>query len=285
MSDFSGNLTDILVYPIKSCAGVSVRQAKICSLGLQWDRQWLIVDDQGLFQTQRQIPHLVWVTATASSTRLTLSAPNQPDLDMPWANPHSVRRRVTIWKDTLDALDMGQAASDWLNAFLEVPGRSFSLVQFDPQQTRWSDPAWTGPVASAHQFADGFAINVLAQSSLDQLNDRRSEQGLEPLSAWRFRPNLILSGLDAHEEDHIRYLRFPTPEGSIEFELVKPCPRCQIPDIDPQTAINESDVSPLLATYRQIPKMDHAICFGMNGVVRAGAGLTLQVGQPFNAVM
>lgn len=287
MPDLTGLIAALYIYPIKSCAGLRVQDAQMTPRGLLHDRQWLIVDQDGRFQTQRQIPHLVWITPTIDGQTLTLCGPNQPDLTLPILVPDQHHRHTTrtiqVWNDRLPATDMGLAASQWLNEYLQVPGKTFHLVQFDARQTRLSDPHWTGEQPATVQFADGFAINVISEASLTLFNDKLITRDVEPVGADRFRPNVVLTGLAAHDEDNIQTIVVPAPGGPIEWALVKPCSRCQIPDINPQTAMREPEVTAVLSTYRQHPQMDHAICFGMNGVVRQGAGLQLAVGQSFEA--
>ena len=68
-------------------------------------------------------------------------------------------------------------------------------------------------------------------------------------------------------------------EGELHLQPVKPCARCPIPDIDPATAESSSAVGDTLRTYRQDKRLDGAITFGMNAIVRQGAGQMLRVGQ------
>jgi uncharacterized protein YcbX len=95
----------------------------------------------------------------------------------------------------------------------------------------------------------------------------------------RFRPNIVLDDLEAHTEDHLSSLVIKTTQGSAQFNLVKPCPRCAIPDIDPHTAISSPEVNDTLQEYRKLARVDGAICFGMNAIVHTGIGQTLAVGQ------
>jgi uncharacterized protein YcbX len=281
----TGNLTQIFIYPIKSCAGLRLTNTFVTTLGLQYDRQWLIVDDTGQFQTQRQIPHLAWIEPSISHQTLGLHAPGQPDLYLAFASANSTKRTITVWRDQHDAWDMGDEASAWLDNYLEVPGRHFRLVQFDPNRPRQSDPAWSGPKPSGLQFADGFAINVLSESSIQGFNERLMEIGIEPVDALRFRPNLVVDGLDHHEEDMLDQVDFTCDAQHLIIELVKPCPRCQIPDINPLTAMAEPEITQMLSQYRQLPRMDHAICFGMNAVVRQAITSQLAVGDRFTAAL
>ncbi|WP_227870875.1 MOSC domain-containing protein [Orrella marina] len=275
-------LTEIFVYPIKSCAAVPVQTAQLTELGLQTDRRWVIVDQTGMFQTQRQIPHLVWIEPELTDQSMTLRAPSQPAITIDLADEISHTRKVTVWRDTVSALDMGDAAAQWLDAFLQVPGKQFRLVQFDPRHPRICDETWTGSGErqSRHPFTDGFGLNILSRRSLDDLNQRLEQAGLEAVSALHFRPNLVIDGVPAHEEDSMSTIRLDRPGGQILLEMVKPCTRCQIPEINPYTAIREPRITDVLAHYRRLERMDHAICFGMNAVVREGNGLLLEPG-PF----
>lgn len=288
MHDFDGAISALYVYPIKSCAGTPCERVELTAHGLKYDRQWMIVDQEGQFQTQRQIPHLVWITPTVSedaiTDTITLSAPDQPDLSLPVLGRDNVAnspsKTVRVWADSLQAIDLGAQASQWLNRFLEVPGKDYYLVQFHPNARRVSDPKWAGANPADVRFADGYAVNVLSQAALDLFNDKARSAGLEAVDALRFRPNIVMRGLEAHVEDQTDRLMIGQSDDGIELALVKPCPRCQIPDIDPNTAIKEPLINQILSTYRQLSNMDHAVCFGMNAVVRSGAGKALYLNQP-----
>lgn len=283
MADITGRLTQIFTYPIKSCAGFALPEATLTPVGLQHDRQWLIVDSEGQFQTQRQIPHLAWIEPAISNRTLHLSAPELPTIAVPFAEPDARKLSVNIWRDRVTALDMGETASQWLDEYLQVPGRHFRLVQFDPSQTRLSDPRWCGGSPAGLQFADGFAVNVLSEASLRHFNEQLMAIGAEPVDTRRFRPNLVVDGLEPHDEDLIGKMSFESQQHAVTLELVKPCPRCQIPDINPGTAMIEPEITEILSRYRQLASMDHAICFAINGVVRSTGSGQLSVGMAFEA--
>ena len=67
---------------------------------------------------------------------------------------------------------------------------------------------------------------------------------------------------------------------TIRLRMVKPCPRCPIPNIDPGTAHSTPHVIDCLGTYRQDARVNGAVSFGMNAIILAGLGTTLRVGQP-----
>ena len=283
MAHATGSVTQLFVYPIKSCAGVPLTTSLITPLGLEFDRQWLIVNESGEFQTQRQIPHLAWIQPRLLADHMQLQAPEHSTLEVPYASPQSHRLNVAVWRDRLTALDMGDEAAKWLNDYLEVPGREFRLVQFNPAEQRLSDPAWCRSTPAGLQFADGFAVNVVSQATVEHFNDRLIQTGAPPVDALRFRPNIVIDGIDAHEEDAISLLSIECHGQVLEIELVKPCPRCQVPQINPLTAMSEPEIGEVLAQYRQIPHMDFAVCFGMNGVIRKAPATPVSVGDRFAA--
>lgn len=282
MADCTGVITQMFIYPVKSCAGIEMTESIIKPTGLAHDREWMIVDQDGQFLTQRQIPHMVWITPRLTEDALYLSAPNHDEIKVPFSRiGKSVR--VTVWRDSLLGDDMGDEVSEWLNHFFEVPGKQYRLVRFSPLASRISAPEWTGDYQAPNMFSDGFALLLVSQSALDVFNEHLTQRGNEAVDMMRFRPNLVLEGLEAHEEDEISQILLHTAAGPIELSLVKPCSRCPVPNIDPYTASRSPAVMDTLETYRRLKRMNDAVCFGMNAIVRAGEGRAIQVGQPFEA--
>ncbi len=282
MSDCTGVISQLFIYPVKSCAGIEISEAHLTPTGLAMDREWMIVNQEGMFLTQRQIPHMVWITPSLTSTALVLNAPQQPEIRVPFEQ-RGKTLKVTVWRDTLLADDMGDAVAAWLDNYLAVPGQQFRLVRFASNARRISATEWTQGIEFPNKFSDGFAALVVTQQALDEFNARMVASGHEPVSMLRFRPNIVLEGLEAHTEDDLDRIRIHTASGLIELSMAKPCPRCPIPDIDPFTAHSSPSVSQTLQTYRALPKMKGAICFGMNAVVLSGTGQTIHSGQPFEA--
>ncbi len=282
MSDCNGVISQLFIYPVKSCAGIEVSESRITPTGLEFDREWMIVDQGGQFLTQRQIPHMVWITPSLTKDALILNAPQQPEISIPFAQ-RGKSLKVTVWRDTLDADDMGDAVAAWLDGYLSVPGKQFRLVRFAALARRFSSTEWTQGKEYPNMFSDGFAALVVTELALDDFNARLIDAGHEPVSMLRFRPNIVIEGLDAHTEDDLQSMRIHTANGLVELSMAKPCPRCPIPDIDPFTAHSTPSVSQTLQSYRALPKMQGAVCFGMNSIVKSGIGSTLHSGQPFEA--
>ena len=277
--DLAGTIARLFIHPIKSCAGIEVRQALLTETGLDLDRAWMVVDADGVFLTQRDLPRMALIRPQLRSDDLVLRAPGMLALHVSLdrvEQPATVR----VWDDTVPAWDMGALAAQWFTDFL---GRPCRLVRFDPGHRRLSSLKWTDGVEAPNQFADGFPVLVASQASLDGLNERLRAAGHAAVGMERLRPNLVIDGIEAHDEDRIDELHILASEGAARLRHVKPCARCPIPDIDPATAESGTAVGDTLRRYRQDPRVGGGITFGMNAIVRGGAGLLLRVGQPVAA--
>jgi uncharacterized protein YcbX len=266
----SVSLTGLNLYPVKSCGGVSVNESLLIETGLEFDRAWMVVDAQGGFVTQRELPRMALVQPTLKHTEVVLRAPRMLALHLA-IDAVEAPVRVTVWKDEVAAYDMGDLAAQWFSDFLGQPLR---LVRFDPDQKRLSSKKWTGDIEAENAFSDGYPLLVVSEASLAELNQRLTE----PVTMARFRPNLVLSGLEAHGEDHLDEIRFDTPEGPVRLKLVKPCARCPIPNVNPLTGEPGTEPGDTLSTYRADARLDGAITFGMNAVIVEGIECGLRVG-------
>lgn len=277
-SDLSGTIARLFVYPVKSCAGIGVQEALLTETGLDLDRAWMVVDADGMFLTQRSLPRMALVRPQLKSEELVLRAPGMLALHVA-IDAVDAPATVTVWNDTVPAWDMGAVAAQWFTDFLGQPCR---LVRFDPEYRRLSSMKWTGGIEAPNQFADGFPVLVASEASMQELNARLEAGGHAPVGIERFRPNVVLGGVDAHDEDRVDLVRVEGEdgrEGEIHLQPVKPCARCPIPDIDPATARSSPEVNDTLRTYRKDKRLDGAVTFGMNAIVRQGAGQLLRVGQ------
>ncbi len=262
----------IHVYPVKSCRGLALSEARLTPRGLAHDREWMVIRPDGVFVSQRQLPQMAWVETELTGTHLVLRSPGQPALEIPMAERHRSSREVQIWADRCPALDEGDAAAAWLTENLSTPLR---LVRFLRGHRRLSNREWTRELEAGNAFSDGFPLTVLSEESLADLNRRIGGPAL-PMD--RFRPNLVLRGGDAYVEDRTRRL---TGDG-IEIRLVKPCTRCRITTTDQATA--EVGIEPLrtLATYRRDHSLD-GVVFAQNAVIRSGVGQWVKVGMRWMA--
>ncbi|WP_051953666.1 MOSC domain-containing protein [Xenophilus azovorans] len=278
--DVRGTIARLFVYPVKSCAGVEVREALLTETGLEFDRAWMVVDEQGEFVTQRELPRMALIRPQMKHAEMVLRAPGMLALHVAYDRVEAPVQ-ATVWKDTVAAYDMGDVAAQWFSDFLSEPGRPrrLRLVRFDPEHRRLSSLKWTGGIESEVQFADGYALLVASEAAVDDLNARLGAAGHAPVGIERFRPNIVLGGVEAHDEGRLDMLHVAGDEGVVRLQPVKPCTRCPIPDIDPATAVSSPEVGDALRAYRADARVDGAVTFGMNLIVREGVDRMLRVGQ------
>lgn len=322
MDTLQATLAQLWIYPIKSCAGLSLSQATLTPTGLAWDRAFMLVDAEGEMLTQRELPRMALIqpvmntdapddegcntvnhgcsnpVSAVSGDVMHVRAVGMPELTVPLALPPAqARTQVRVWDDTVWAYDMGDAVANWFNTFLcdgnTTEWGAVRLVRFDPAHARPASRTWTKEHTALNQFSDGFPLLVISTASLDALNERLHAQAKPTVDVRRFRPNVVLSGVEAHDEDRVAQLRVTTEQpgtpayggpvdaspSEVVLQLVKPCPRCPIPNIDPDTATTGTAVMDALQAYRQDARFNGAITFGMNAFALHGVGQVLRVGQ------
>jgi uncharacterized protein len=259
------SVEELHVYPLKSARGIARSTVRLASTGLEWDRNWMLTDSDGGFLTQRTHPRLARIETHLSATGLTLRAPGLPPLELPLALQGDVVS-VQVWKDRCEALDQGQAASEWASAVLE---KSVRLVRVPSMPKRAANPEYAGPQTAPVAFPDGFPILVCNRASLADLNARMPEQ----VPMERFRPNIVLNGLPPFAEDRIDLVQI----GAVTLKLVKPCTRCVITSTDQRTGERTTNPLPYLREFRFDRKL-LGVTFGENAVVVAGFGTSIERG-------
>lgn len=240
-------LTGLRRYPVKSCRGEDLAVAAVEPWGLTGDRRWMVVDPSGEVVTAREANRLVLITPEITQRGLRLTGgPGITDLVVDRPTQGSLVD-VKIWDDRLTGRLADKIASDW---FSQVIGRPLRLVYLDDPRRRPLDP--DDPESTdVVSFADGFPVLLATEESLAQLNawigdGPRSGDG--PLPMTRFRPNLIVRGPEAFTEDAWRRVRV----GDVEFRVAKPCARCVLTTIDPDTAARTKEPLVSLARHRTI---------------------------------
>lgn len=278
-STLEARVSALVVHPIKSCGAVAVSQALLVETGLEFDRAWMVVDEHGAMLTQRECPRMALVQPTLRAQDMVLRAPGMLALHIR-LDTVEAPTRVRVWDDVVKAFDMGALAAQWFSDFL---GRKLQLVRFDPEQQRLSDPRWAGAVLAENAFADGFPLLVANSASLADLNQRLAARGQAAVGMQRFRPNLVLDGLQPWDEDHIDEIEIDVEGGLVRLKLVKPCTRCTIPNVDPATGEAGHEPGDTLAGFRADARVDGGITFGMNAVVLSGFERSLRSGQAVRA--
>lgn len=277
-------IRELWIYPIKSCKGFKVNQATVTKRGLEFDRLFMVVDSSdGKFVSQRKFPRMALiVTAINYDERtLELDAPGMPRLIVPLDETESEEMTVTVWGDSCQASKVGGlSACEWFNAFLNT--NNLQLVRMKDDYVRPTDPEYAPEGQTG--FADGFPFLLASIGSLDVLNKKL----LEPVTMERFRPNIIVENCSPYAEDGWKQIKFLNEMEPLITNVVKPCSRCTIPNIDPNMGSFTPDGQPskVMKTFRTgkalnlgKAKWDGQLFFGQNLDHQSQEGQVLQVGD------
>lgn len=246
------------VHPVKSLGGIAVAEGGLGPCGLEDDRRWMVIDPDGGFLTQRQLPRMALVTVARHPGGLVLAQAGHGAHAVALPPADGARRMVRVWRDNVPAVDAGDAVAAWLAVVL---GRPCRLVYLHDAGARLADPAFA-PLGATVGFADGFAVLVASRESLAALNGDLPA----PVPMDRFRPNLVLEGAAAWAEDGWRVLAV----GEALLRIVKPCSRCIMTTIDQRTADIPDPREPL-ATLARTRRALGGVMFGQNAaVIRPG---------------
>ncbi|MEM9908021.1 MAG: MOSC N-terminal beta barrel domain-containing protein, partial [Cyanobacteria bacterium P01_D01_bin.44] len=228
--------------------GIALDQATVEARGLEFDRRWMVTDLQGKFMTQRKHPRMALMRVSVGD-HLCIEAPGQTALEIPLKPVHAETIEVEVWGDNTQAVSLGGEAQRWVSDFLQVPCQ---LVYMPDSAER---PTAHGKLGADKlvSFADAYPFLLISEASLAHLNAKLDV----PVPMNRFRPNLVVSGCDAHAEDTWAQIRI----GELVFDLPKGCDRCSIPGVDQATGVQGKEPLKTLATYR---RWDSAIWFGQN---------------------
>ena len=250
-------LSEINIYPIKSLSGISLQSATVEERGLQYDRRWMLVDEQNMFITQRLHPKMALLKVEIKNDLLTIKHKqnNLSPLTIPLIPYGAEEINVQIWKDNVTALKYNNDVNDW---FKEAIGFKCCLVYMPDSTKRKVDPKYANNKMLG--FADGFPFLIIGKESLNDLNNRLEK----PLPMNRFRTNFVFSGGKPFDEDNWKTIKI----GNIVFHSTKPCPRCVITTIDQNTGVKGKEPLKTLAAFRQ---KNNKVMFGMN-LVGEGTG-------------
>ncbi|MDP7170504.1 MAG: MOSC domain-containing protein [SAR324 cluster bacterium] len=261
-------LSQINIYPLKSAGGIPLVNVVPETRGLAHDRRWMVVDDSGQFMTQRTSPKMALINTKISAQTLNLNAPGMSELSLPLFPTAGESQEVEIWGDRCEAWTSSPQTKKWISEFL---GESCNIVFMPDHSNRPVDPDYTVGENQV-SFSDGFPFLLISEASLNDLNKRLPES----VAMMRFRPNLVVKNTEPFEEDFWKFIRI----GDCELQVVKPCSRCVLTTVDPETG-KFSGKEPLrtLATFR---KENGKVLFGQN-LLATKMG-EMEVGMPVEII-
>jgi uncharacterized protein YcbX len=255
-------LSGIFVYPVKGLKGIPLEAARCTERGLEHDRRWMVVDREGTFISQRSHPKMATIWTEIDGGKLVLSAPDVDAMELPLEIQRNGSVNVTVWNSTVKAVHAPHEANAWISAYM---GEECFLVFMPDSTTRTSNPTYAG-YDKRLGFADGYAYLATTEASLADLNAKLAAKGHPALPMNRFRPNLVVSGAKAFEEDAWKHIRI----GEAVLQGAKPCGRCQVTTTDQATGeVRGPEPLATLSSYRE--SKEFGVMFGMNCVaVKAG---------------
>ena len=258
-------LTEINIYPIKSCGQISLQSAKIEERGLQYDRRWMVVDENKMFMTQRHFPEMAFIKVRVEENGLLIShAQNKLEqLFLPYQSNGGERIDVVVWNDTAPALNLKKETCEWFSEALNI---KCNLAFMDDYSIRHVDNMYAknNEIVS---FADGYPFLIIGEESLKLLNSKLEKE----IPMHRFRPNLVFTGGEPHDEDKWSKIKI----GQNIFYVAKPCARCVVTTIDQSTAAKNKEPLKTLSTYRL---EDNKVLFGQN-LLQEKSGGVISVGD------
>jgi uncharacterized protein len=250
-------------YPVKSLRGHALRRADVRAEGFAGDRRWMLVDANNRFLTQREIRDMATLDVVQLPFVIEISHANAGRLrvDEPGATAGTID--VVVWRDTVKARCANPEANAWLSGVL---GRAVRLVHMHDVRGRSSSSS--AAQAGDHvSFADGFPILITSTASLDNLNER----GMSGHVMQQFRSNLVVSGASPWAEDTWQRIRI----GQVTLRIAKPCARCVITTLDPETGVQLSPEEPLRTLGSFHRATDGGIIFGQNAVAQTFGTITV----------
>lgn len=268
---------DLFVHPLKGATPQRVQRLRLDALGAIGDRRWVLVGEDDVQLTAREVPQLLHVRATLPmhDGAIVDDAPlalayrgrddERPALLVPHGGPHAPRRAVRLWDDVVTLVDAGDEAAAWCARAI---GRPCRLMHLDTASHRPLQPRYAGPLPAAGREVaapDGAPLLLLGLASLEALNARLTAIGYATVGVERFRPNVVLGTSAPHEEDTWARVRI----GALELGVGSPCPRCVVTTIDPVTLAQGVEPLRTLARYRR--HASGGVMFGMNAT-HAAAG-------------
>ncbi len=270
-------VSQLCIYPLKSCQGIELQQTQIKTKGFLFDREIMLVSGSGKFITQRQFPQLAKVIVELDENYITLRLSDEtlpPLVFTPTLTGTTIE--VEIWRDRILAIDQGNEVAQWFHQLLNLElGKVCRLVRQSGEHTRLLDKKYSSDLDNPLSFADNYPIMLTATASLVELNQRIMEihqQQKQAIPMDRFRPNIVIETIEPFIEDIWSVIQI----GEIKFTVAKPCSRCIITTINQTSGDKNQLKEPLntLGTFRQLS--EQGVMFGVNmipqneGIIKVG---------------
>jgi len=272
-------ITDLFIYPVKSLKGIALNESMTALRGLQYDREWMVTTSDYEFITQREIPLMSMIEVSIDPDTLTLSSKNNTKFQVPLLSSNTNVIKASVWGDICDAYDEGDDASLWLTSLLGLyKNKSLRLVRYSSQGIRPVPAKYLNGVEAQSAFSDQFPYLITSWESLEKLNTGLIKNGSQVAEMDRFRPNIVVKGIDNLEKKTSQNLL--CHKSGYDFGLRKPCKRCKIITINQDDGKIDNPKEPLatLTSLRFSDEIKGAF-FGQNAILLSNKNYILKVGD------
>ena len=272
-------ITDLFIYPVKSLKGIALNESMTALRGLQYDREWMVTTSDYEFITQREIPLMSMIEVSIDLDALTLSSKNNTKFQVPLLSSNTNVIKASVWGDICDAYDEGDDASLWLTSLLgQYKNKSLRLVRYSSQGIRPVPAKYLNGVEAQSAFSDQFPYLITSWESLEKLNTGLIKNGSQVAEMDRFRPNIVVKGIDNLEKKTSQNLL--CQKSGYDFGLRKPCKRCKIITINQDDGKIDNPKEPLatLTSLRFSDEIKGAF-FGQNAILLSNKNYILKVGD------
>jgi uncharacterized protein len=248
-------ISGLFIYPVKSLGGVSLESSEVGLKGLKYDRRYVLVDEKGVFVSQRTVAKMCLFQPTITEDGFEiLNTQNNTRLNIPFELKNGETIKVKVWDDEIECIVAEEVINLWFSASL---GMKLRLCYQPDDSTRKIDPRYSLTENDETSLSDGYPILIISEESIEEIN----RQCLEKIDIKRFRPNIIIKGISPFAEDDLGEFSI----NDVEMAGVKKCARCQVINIDFETAKSGKEPLRALSNFR---KIDNKILVGNNIIVR-----------------
>ncbi|XP_020841356.1 LOW QUALITY PROTEIN: molybdenum cofactor sulfurase [Phascolarctos cinereus] len=253
-------IINVYIYPIKSCAALEVTKWPVGNQGLLYDRNWMVVNHNGICLSQKQEPRLCLIKPLIDLQQKTMviTAEGMEPIDVP-LDENSEEYQICqskVCADRVNMYDCGEKISEWLSKFFghhcRLMKQSSNFKRSANKKHRKDPPHATTASLSLVNEAQYLLINRASVLELHQLLNASDENGTKELLPMRelirrFRANIVINGTKAFEEEKWDEISI----GSLHFLVLGPCHRCQMICIDQQNGQRNQDVFQTLSSIRE----------------------------------
>lgn len=253
-------ITQLNLYPIKSTKAYTVNQAWVLPQGLNFDREFMITEDDGTFITARKEALLYRLSAFPTPMGVVVHLDNGERCFARYADFKQLQTSE-VWGTHFASWVADEAVNQWLSNHF---GRAVELRWIGEQSQRSVKNFEPHPMS----FGDSNPILLVSEKSLAQVR----QWSPVPVNTEQFRANIVIDGVEAFEEEQWRRIQI----GEVTFSFAQCCTRCILITRNVQTLELDPKAEPFRTLKTHHTNENGKPIFGIHlvpensGVIRVG---------------